>query len=300
MPASADPSATPPSDSRPARGRRGRDLGAIALALLALIWGYNWVVMKIGLEYASRSRSPPCARSSAPSACSCCSLVLRRPLRPAAVGLTIVIGLLQTTGFVGLIMWALQSGGAGKTSVLTYTMPFWLLLLAWVFLGERLRGVQWLAVALAFGGPPPRPEPVAPAGRLQQPARGGRRVLLGRQRGGGQAAAATAPRGHPLAHDLADAVRLAAAHRHRRAHLHRSAGVDRRLHLGPGLQRHPGQRPRLVPLAVRAPRAVRRRRGHRDAGDPPHRRRRRVDPARRAAPRARPPAWRSSSAPSPS
>ena len=49
-------------------------------------------------------------------------------------------------------MWALDSGGAGKTSVLTYTMPFWLLLLAWAFLGERLRGVQWLAVALALAG----------------------------------------------------------------------------------------------------------------------------------------------------
>ena len=78
--------------------------------------------------------------------------MLRRPLKPPPLGYTIVIGLLQTTGFVGLLMWALQSGGAGKTSVLTYTMPFWLLLLAWAFLGERLRGVQWLAVALALAG----------------------------------------------------------------------------------------------------------------------------------------------------
>ena len=31
-------------------------------------------------------------------------------------------------------------------------MPFWLLLLARLFLGERLRGVQWPAVALAFAG----------------------------------------------------------------------------------------------------------------------------------------------------
>ena len=73
-------------------------------------------------------------------------------MRPPPLGWTIVIGLLQTTGFVGLLMWALESGGAGKTSVLTYTMPFWLLLLAWAFLGERLRGVQWLAVALALSG----------------------------------------------------------------------------------------------------------------------------------------------------
>ena len=86
-------------------------------------------------------------------------------------------------------MWALESGGAGKTSVLTYTMPFWLLLLAWAFLGERLRGVQWLAVALALAGLVLVLEPVAPAGRAQQRAGGGRRVLLGRQRRGRQAAA---------------------------------------------------------------------------------------------------------------
>ncbi|MEI6450918.1 MAG: DMT family transporter, partial [Actinomycetes bacterium] len=131
---------------------RNRDLGAAALILLALIWGYNWVVMKIGLGYAD-----PFAFAALRTFLGALSLfllliVLRRSLRPRAVGFTIVIGLLQTTGFVGLLIWALQSGGAGKTSVLTYTMPFWLLLLAWAFLGERLRGTQWLAVGLALAG----------------------------------------------------------------------------------------------------------------------------------------------------
>ena len=133
-------------------GPPGRDLGAAALILLALIWGYHWVVMKIGLGYAQ-----PFAFAALRTFLGALSLflvliVLRRSLRPQAVGFTIVIGLLQTTGFVGLLMWALQSGGAGKTSVLTYTMPFWLLLLAWAFLGERLRGTQWLAVGLALVG----------------------------------------------------------------------------------------------------------------------------------------------------
>ena len=39
---------SPSSQSEP----RGRDLGAAALVLLAVIWGYHWVVMKIGLSYA--------------------------------------------------------------------------------------------------------------------------------------------------------------------------------------------------------------------------------------------------------
>ena len=31
-------------------------------------------------------------------------------------------------------------------------MPFWLLMLAWVFLGEKVRGLQWPAIGLAFVG----------------------------------------------------------------------------------------------------------------------------------------------------
>ena len=139
---------------RPPRGAaaRGRDLGALALALLALIWGYNWVVMKVGLEYAQPFTFSALRTSLGALGLFALLVVMRRPLRPPPLGYTIVIGLLQTTGFVGLLMWALESGGAGRTSVLTYTMPFWLLLLAWAFLGERVRGVQWLAVALALAG----------------------------------------------------------------------------------------------------------------------------------------------------
>jgi len=78
--------------------------------------------------------------------------LLGRPLRPKALGLTVILGVLQTAGFLGLMTWALQGEGAGRTAILTYTMPFWLLLLAWVFLGERLRGFQWLAVGSALAG----------------------------------------------------------------------------------------------------------------------------------------------------
>ena len=76
----------------------------------------------------------------------------RKPMaitRPAA---TFVLGVLQTALFVGLTMAALIHGGAGKTAVLVYTMPFWVLLLAWPLLGERLHGLQWPAVALACAG----------------------------------------------------------------------------------------------------------------------------------------------------
>jgi drug/metabolite transporter (DMT)-like permease len=126
--------------------------GAAALAALAAIWGYNWVVMKVGLRYSQPFTFAALRTLLGAAALFVLLPLLRRPLRPAAIGHTLLIGLLQTTGFVGLIMWALQNGGAARTSILTYTMPFWLLLMAWVALGERLKGVQWLAVGLAAGG----------------------------------------------------------------------------------------------------------------------------------------------------
>jgi drug/metabolite transporter (DMT)-like permease len=78
--------------------------------------------------------------------------LLRRRLRPQAVGLTILFGVLQTGGFVGLIMWAVSIGGAGKVSILAYTMPFWLVLIAWPILHEPVRGLQWVSVIVALGG----------------------------------------------------------------------------------------------------------------------------------------------------
>lgn len=79
-------------------------------------------------------------------------LALRKSLKPTHVGSTILLGILQTTGFTGLIIWALVEGGAGKVAVLTFTMPFWVMVLAWPLLGEKIRGMQWLAVLFSVCG----------------------------------------------------------------------------------------------------------------------------------------------------
>ena len=132
--------------------RHPRLAAAGALLLLSLIWGYNWVVMKLAL----RSASPfdfATLRTVLGTACLFAILAaLRRPLRPAApLGLA-WLGLLQTTGFVGFSMWALVSGAAGKTAVLVYTMPFWVIVLSRLTLGERMDGMQRSAVVLGLLG----------------------------------------------------------------------------------------------------------------------------------------------------
>lgn len=129
------------------------DQSAIAaLAVLTLIWGYNWVVMKVALAYAAPFVFAA-LRTFLGGACLLLLLLLaRKPFWPRRPARAMLLGLFQTTLFIGLVCWALVSGHAGKSAVLAYTMPFWVILLAPFFLHERLKGLQWLAVLLAFVG----------------------------------------------------------------------------------------------------------------------------------------------------
>lgn len=123
-----------------------------ALMLLTAIWGYNWVVMKSALAY-SGAFEFAALRTVIGALCLFAVVILKRkPLRVKEMPTLILLGVLQTSGFTGLLIWALVEGGAGKTAVLTYTMPFWVMVLAWPMLGEKLRGLQWPAAILSTMG----------------------------------------------------------------------------------------------------------------------------------------------------
>ena len=124
----------------------------LALFMLTLIWGYNWVVMKIGVQYASPFQFATLRTLLGSVILFVLIFLTKRPLAIKEFPTMLVLGLLQTCGFTGLLIWALVEGGAGKTSVLTYTMPFWVMLLGWPMLGEKVQGWQWLAVVFALFG----------------------------------------------------------------------------------------------------------------------------------------------------
>lgn len=123
-----------------------------ALTLAGIFYGYNWVVMKSALRYADPATFAAMRVFFGAVFLFMLLLVFRRPLKPTNWPLTLLVGLFGMTGSTGLTIWALEHGGAGKTSVLVYTMPVWLLLMSWVILGERVRGVQWLFVAVTLAG----------------------------------------------------------------------------------------------------------------------------------------------------
>lgn len=132
--------------------RSSRYIPVLVLSILPIIWGYSWVPSKLGITNSSPFVFT--ALRTLPTAVLLLTLLplTGRTLRPKAVGPTAVVGVLQAGGFAGLTSAALVTGGAGHTAMLANTWQFWLLLLAWVFLGERLRGVQWLSVALGLVG----------------------------------------------------------------------------------------------------------------------------------------------------
>ena len=123
-----------------------------AVAAMILIWGYSWVMMKVALRYAH-----PFDFAALRVGLGAAFLFALLALRRRRLGLTryrmaLVLGTVQVALFVVLSHLALLYAGPGKTSVLVFTMPFWLIVFARFVLGERMRGTQWLAVVLAFAG----------------------------------------------------------------------------------------------------------------------------------------------------
>jgi drug/metabolite transporter (DMT)-like permease len=123
-----------------------------ALVVLTAIWGTNWIAMKLAL-----ARADPVVYNIqrtwvAVAVLFAVLLWQRRRLLPESWMAVVVTGFFQTTINFGSTTMALAGGGAGRTSVLVFTMPFWTLLLAWPVLGERVRGMQWVAIGFALAG----------------------------------------------------------------------------------------------------------------------------------------------------
>jgi drug/metabolite transporter (DMT)-like permease len=124
----------------------------IGLAVLTIVWSLNWTVMKVATHY-SGPFTFSAQRYVIGTVVLFALLALRRnSLKPTPWLPTIAIGLTQTMAFQALAQWALVSGGAGKTALLAYTMPFWVVPLAWWWLHEKPGLTRWLCIVIAAAG----------------------------------------------------------------------------------------------------------------------------------------------------
>lgn len=132
--------------------RRSRAI--LLLALLVVIWGVNWVVAKKSLEYVSPiwvtafRLVPMCIIFFV---VCLATKQLRIPVR-ADLPVIFSIGWLHMVGFSVLVSVGIQYLPAGKSIVLAYTTPLWVLPAAWLFLNEPFTPRRILGLVVGMSG----------------------------------------------------------------------------------------------------------------------------------------------------
>ncbi|MDR2161384.1 MAG: DMT family transporter [Desulfovibrio sp.] len=128
---------------------------AIALfTLLVLIWGVNWTVVKLIVFDV-----PPVWSSALRSliACSTVLLVQRATRnfvipRRQDISIILIIGLLNMTACPTFMAAGVQLIPVGRSVVLGYTMPLWVIPCAWLFLREALPPRRLLGIGIGLCG----------------------------------------------------------------------------------------------------------------------------------------------------
>lgn len=122
--------------------------------LLCLIWGATYVVIKVGLRH-----SPPLTFTFLRAAIGGLALgayalatTRRIPLDLYSHGCAAILGLTNVACFWGMMNLGLTRISAGESSILTYTQPFLVTVLAWAWLGEKLSPMRMVGLLLGFAG----------------------------------------------------------------------------------------------------------------------------------------------------
>jgi drug/metabolite transporter (DMT)-like permease len=143
-----------PDGKRAATGA-GDVQARLMLVLLCLIWGVTWPMMKIAL-----TEIPPLSMRTLTAGIGASGLVViclitRRSLRvPAGKAWAHVVAasILNVTAFSLFTAFAQIAAATSRVAILTYAMPIWALVLAWVVLGERPSRIQTVAITLCAVG----------------------------------------------------------------------------------------------------------------------------------------------------
>ena len=132
-----------------------RRRASLLVACLVLIWGCNWPVNKVVLSHIS-----PLWFACLRVAMGSISLFLVQAFRtegvklPARADLPVVlsIGLVQVAAVMALVQLGLANVPAGRSAILSYTTPVWVVPGAILILGERLRLAKLIALLLGLAG----------------------------------------------------------------------------------------------------------------------------------------------------
>ncbi len=123
----------------------------ILLALLTLFWGINWPIMKLALAEIPVFTFRTFCLSGGALGLFAIGFAMRMKLGipKGRFHQLLLIALCNITGWNVLVLYGLSMLPAGRTSILAFTMPLWLVPLSAHFLNERLNG--WKLAGLVIG-----------------------------------------------------------------------------------------------------------------------------------------------------
>jgi len=135
-------------------GRAARREGALFLLTVVVAWGLTWPVNKLLLESLSPLWMMALRSAIAAAALFAISVALGRLAWPPRADLPVLLSitLLHMVGFAVLAAWGLRLVPTGRSVVLAYTTPLWVIPGAVLFLGERLTPRRMLGVAVGLLG----------------------------------------------------------------------------------------------------------------------------------------------------
>jgi drug/metabolite transporter (DMT)-like permease len=127
---------------------------ALLILVLALVWGCNWPVLKMGVT----ELAPLTFRGITLPLAAGCMLVVARlagdSIRmPRAVWPRLgVLALFNITGWNGFLLFGVQQLPAGRSAILAYTMPIWATMIAAFVLHEPISRLKLFGLALGAAG----------------------------------------------------------------------------------------------------------------------------------------------------
>ncbi|MCZ8395772.1 DMT family transporter [Achromobacter ruhlandii] len=124
------------------------------LIVVVLAWGLTWVVSKLLLQYMTPIWAVAARSVVGAAALLALGVALRRVAWPVRADIPVIlsVGLLHMGAFAALVSLGLQYVPAGRSVVLAYTTPLWVIPAARVFLGEPIGRGRQLGLALGLLG----------------------------------------------------------------------------------------------------------------------------------------------------
>lgn len=129
--------------------------GALLLfAVIVLAWGLNWTITKTIVQSVTPLWTTAFRSGIATVALAALLFARGEMIVPRRGDLPVVFvtSIFHLVAFSALVAYGLQFAAVGRSIVLGYTTPLWVMPAAWLFLGERMTPSRSLGMALGLAG----------------------------------------------------------------------------------------------------------------------------------------------------